>query len=49
MPPRGPVGLEGLVTYKYQLVGHGQTVASYSGPNAANKFTHRDLDLTAAL
>lgn len=42
MPPRGPVGLEGLVTYKYQVVGNGQIVATYSGPNA-KPFTHRDL------
>lgn len=27
---RGPVGLEGLTTYKYKLVGEGHTVASYS-------------------
>lgn len=42
LPPRGPVGLEGLVTYKYQLVGQGQVVSTYSGPNAKS-FTHRDL------
>jgi glutamate-5-semialdehyde dehydrogenase len=42
MPPRGPVGLEGLVTYKYQLQGDGHIVASYSGANA-KLFTHRDL------
>ncbi|NEP18697.1 MAG: glutamate-5-semialdehyde dehydrogenase [Leptolyngbya sp. SIO4C1] len=42
MPPRGPVGLEGLVTYKYQLVGNGHVVATYSGENA-KAFTHRDL------
>jgi glutamate-5-semialdehyde dehydrogenase len=42
MPPRGPVGLEGLVTYKYELVGQGHIVATYSGP-AAKAFTHRDL------
>lgn len=42
MPPRGPVGLEGLVTYKYQLVGNGQVVATYSGPEA-KPFTHRNL------
>jgi glutamate-5-semialdehyde dehydrogenase len=40
--PRGPVGLEGLVTYKYQLVGEGQIVATYSG-SEAKAFTHRDL------
>lgn len=42
MPPRGPVGLEGLVTYKYQLRGNGDISATYSGPNA-KAFTHRDL------
>lgn len=42
MPPRGPVGLEGLVTYKYQLVGDGQVVATYAGTNA-KPFTHKDL------
>jgi len=42
MPPRGPVGLEGLVTYKYQVVGDGHVSTTYSGPNA-KPFTHRDL------
>jgi glutamate-5-semialdehyde dehydrogenase len=42
MPPRGPVGLEGLVTYKYQVVGNGHIVANYSGSNA-KPFKHRDL------
>jgi glutamate-5-semialdehyde dehydrogenase len=42
MPPRGPVGLEGLVTYKYQMMGTGQIVATYAGSNA-KPFTHRDL------
>jgi glutamate-5-semialdehyde dehydrogenase len=42
MPPRGPVGLEGLVTYKYQLVGNGQIAATYSGASA-KAFIHRDL------
>ena len=42
MPPRGPVGLEGLVTYKYQIVGDGQIAATYTGENAKS-FTHRDL------
>jgi glutamate-5-semialdehyde dehydrogenase len=40
--PRGPVGLEGLVTYKYQLVGNGQIVADYSGKDA-KIFTHKSL------
>jgi glutamate-5-semialdehyde dehydrogenase len=42
MPPRGPVGLEGLVTYKYEIVGNGHIAATYSGANA-KPFTHRDL------
>jgi glutamate-5-semialdehyde dehydrogenase len=42
MPPRGPVGLEGLITYKYRLHGHGQTVATYAGKDP-RPFTHKDL------
>ncbi len=42
MPPRGPVGLEGLVTYKYQMVGDGHIVSTYTGADAKS-FTHRDL------
>lgn len=42
MPPRGPVGLEGLVTYKYQLIGDGHLVETYSGVEAKS-FTHQDL------
>jgi len=40
---RGPVGLEGLLIYKWQLSGTGQIVANYSGPNA-KKFTHRKIE-----
>lgn len=36
---RGPVGLEGLVTYKYILVGKGQCVSQYIGPRA-RRFKH---------
>ena len=42
MPPRGPVGLEGLVTYKYQVVGDGHIAATYSG-DKARPFTHKNL------
>ena len=42
MPPRGPVGLEGLVTYKYQMSGNGHIVKTYTGANTKS-FTHRDL------
>ncbi|MCQ4332070.1 glutamate-5-semialdehyde dehydrogenase [Natronomonas sp. F2-12] len=40
---RGPVGLEGLTTYKYYLEGEGHLVASYSGEDAF-PFSHRELD-----
>ena len=39
---RGPVGLDGLVTYKYLLRGAGQIVATYSGKDA-RPFQHRKL------
>ena len=39
---RGPVGLEGLVLYKYLLTGRGHVVADYVGPQA-RPFTHRQL------
>lgn len=42
MPPRGPVGLEGLVTYKYQITGDGHIAATYTGANAKS-FIHQDL------
>ena len=37
---RGPVGVEGLLIYKYQLIGNGHIVATYSGENA-RPFRHR--------
>jgi len=39
---RGPVGLEGLVIYKYKLRGHGQKTADYVGENA-RPFQHKKL------
>jgi len=39
---RGPVGVEGLTTYKYVLRGSGQVARDYQGPNA-RPFTHRRL------
>lgn len=38
---RGPVGLEGLVTYKYKLFGQGQIVADYA--SGEKQFHHRDI------
>ena len=39
---RGPVGLEGLVIYKWRLMGDGHVVADYAG-SRARSFTHRKL------
>jgi len=41
---RGPVGMEGLLIYKYILMGKGQVVADYAGENA-KPYTHMKLDL----
>ncbi len=40
---RGPVGLDGLTTYKYYLEGDGQLVESYAGEDA-QPFTHEAFD-----
>ena len=41
LPPRGPVGLEGLVTYKYFLKGDGNIVDDFSSGKAI--YTHKNL------
>ncbi len=38
---RGPVGLDGLVTYKYKIVGNGHIVSDYA--SGAKSFHFRDL------
>jgi glutamate-5-semialdehyde dehydrogenase len=43
LPPRGPVGLEGLVTYRYRLRGHGHIAAEYA--SGQRRFSHRPLPL----
>lgn len=43
LPPRGPVGLEGLVTYRYRLRGDGHLATDYA--SGASSFTHKDLPL----
>jgi glutamate-5-semialdehyde dehydrogenase len=43
LPPRGPVGLEGLVTYRYRLRGEGHVAADYA--SGQRRFTHRSLPL----
>jgi glutamate-5-semialdehyde dehydrogenase len=46
---RGPVGLEGLLIYKWKLLGSGQIVADYAeggstgSPGPKKKFTHKKL------
>ncbi|UCE82870.1 MAG: glutamate-5-semialdehyde dehydrogenase [Deltaproteobacteria bacterium] len=40
---RGPVGLEGLMIYKWRLIGKGHLVADYSGKDA-RAFTHKRLN-----
>ncbi len=41
LPPRGPVGLEGLVTYKYFLRGKGHIVDDFS--SGKSLYTHREV------
>lgn len=43
---RGPVGLDGLVTYQYQIRGHGQVASDYLGAGGKRAFVHKDLDIT---
>ncbi|NGM67955.1 glutamate-5-semialdehyde dehydrogenase [Natronolimnobius sp. AArcel1] len=40
---RGPVGLEGLTTYKYHLEGDGHIVATYAGEDA-KPYLHEEFD-----
>ena len=39
---RGPVGMEGLLIYKWRLIGNGHVVSDYTGPHA-KPFTHRTI------
>jgi glutamate-5-semialdehyde dehydrogenase len=39
---RGPVGVEGLLIYKYHVIGNGHVVATYNGENA-RPFRHRRI------
>jgi len=43
LPPRGPVGLEGLITYRYRLRGEGHIAADYA--RGERQFSHRPLPL----
>lgn len=39
---RGPVGLDGLLSYKYKLIGHGDIVSDFA--DGKRSFTHKSLD-----
>ncbi|MBO5228725.1 MAG: gamma-glutamyl-phosphate reductase, partial [Lachnospiraceae bacterium] len=39
---RGPVGLEGLCTYKYKMFGNGHIVADYA--SGVRKFNFKDIE-----
>ncbi|MBP3870647.1 MAG: glutamate-5-semialdehyde dehydrogenase [Faecalicoccus sp.] len=41
---RGPVGLEGLVTYKYRIDGNGDIVGGYA--SGKKSFKHKDLEIS---
>ncbi|SCU90976.1 LADA_0F07404g1_1 [Lachancea dasiensis] len=43
---RGPVGLDGLVSYQYQLRGSGQVASDYVGSGGNKAFIHKNLDIT---
>ncbi|KAH3671996.1 hypothetical protein WICMUC_004503 [Wickerhamomyces mucosus] len=42
---RGPVGLEGLVIYQYQIRGHGQVASDYLGAGGSKAFVHKNIDI----
>lgn len=42
---RGPVGLEGLTCYQYQLRGTGQVAGDYMGAGGKKEFKHEKIDL----
>lgn len=44
---RGPVGMEGLLIYKYVILGSGNKVADYAGENP-RPFTHKKLNYSLA-
>lgn len=41
---RGPVGLEGLMSYQYRLIGDGHLVGDYIGGGGEKPYIHQDLD-----
>ncbi|CAB4415021.1 unnamed protein product [Rhizophagus irregularis] len=43
---RGPVGLEGLVIYKYKLYGNGHIVEEFGEGSGKKKYLHEKIDVT---
>ncbi len=44
---RGPVGLDGLLIYKYKLIGNGQTVSQYASKEKT--YTHKPMNTVCPL
>ncbi|KAH3685407.1 hypothetical protein WICPIJ_003611 [Wickerhamomyces pijperi] len=44
---RGPVGLEGLMIYQYQLRGEGNIAGDYLGAGGKKAFIHKDIELSS--
>ncbi|CCK72668.1 glutamate-5-semialdehyde dehydrogenase KNAG_0L00450 [Huiozyma naganishii CBS 8797] len=42
---RGPVGLDGLVIYQYQIRGNGQVAGDYLGAGGNKAFVHKEIDV----
>ncbi|RGB36740.1 gamma-glutamyl phosphate reductase [Rhizophagus diaphanus] len=43
---RGPVGLEGLIIYKYKLYGNGHIVEEFGEGSGKKKYLHEKIDVT---
>ncbi|KAJ3412810.1 hypothetical protein HDV05_000216 [Chytridiales sp. JEL 0842] len=46
---RGPVGLEGLVIYKYRLYGKGHTTTAYGSGAGKRQYLHEEIEVDEAL
>lgn len=43
---RGPVGLDGIMSYQYVIKGNGQVAGDYVGAGGAKRFQFKDINLT---
>ena len=46
---RGPVGLEGMLSYKWKVLGQGQILADYTGKGEKKKFLQKHLEKSCPL